>query len=774
MAKFLQVLHAAALLGLTAFNLASGSTLPYGSSTGYFDVNALARDFQGNSTAAAHDHSDGWKKHLNFATDYYPSQWDEATYWEDDVAGQKNASLTYVRIGEFDWGLFEPQDGEYDWTILDKTFDLMHKNGLKVILGTPEETPPLWAVQNYDILPKGPDLATRRFGSRHHFSFSAPDMRKLSKRIVTKLAQRYGKHPALGGWQLSNEFGCHDTVRTFDDHAKTAFQEWLKVKYNNNITSLNEQQGRVFWSSQFYKFSDIDVPTQEVTESNPAHRLDWFTFSSDQVISFAKQAAESIRAHSNAPITTNFMDGFLQFDHHKLAKEGILDFSTHDVYPLGNLESSGWQSDENKVKYVRTGHVDFQSFHHSLNRHLGDGKFGVMELQPGPVNWAQTNPSPLKGMVRLWLHEIFAHGGSLGNIFRWREVPFAEEQMHAGMYRRDNVKDLAYIEQQETVSDVKKMKDAGLLVETDGDAMQWADDSALKQGQVALILDYNAAFLLEANPQGGVWDTNTFTDFTFIYQQLVTEWYIALRRLGIDVDIVGPYTKLEGYKMVVAPSLPKIGSDLEKHLSHYSGSLIVGPRTASKEPTLSIARGLPPAKGVLRERLPMIVTRVESLRSDVGDQVTLGGNSEAWNVTGWSEWIECERNGEKANGDASAEFTFKGYRDGEPASCSHTTQDGRKTRYVGWYALSSSLTSYFANAASEAGVKTATGVDVSADSDLGDYIRWVRHGKALYAFNYSNQARDVTGLPDGAELVVGGVDGDSAKIGSAGVNVYKV
>lgn len=675
------------------------------------------------------------------------------------------------RVNEFDWAIFEPQEGQYDWSLLDATFDLMHRHGLKIILGTPEETPPLWAVQKYDILGKDNMLNTRRFGSRHHFSFSSPDMRRLTHKVVTQLAKRYGRHPALAAWQSSNEWGCHDTVRTFDDNAQRAFQEWLREKYNNDIELLNKKQGRVFWSSRFNKFEDILVPTLETTESNPAHRLDWFTFSSDQVISFAKIGADAIRAHSDAPITTNFMDGFLQFDHHKYAKAGLLDFSTHDVYPLGNLESSEWISDENKVKYMRTGHVDFQTLHHSLQRGLGKGKFGVMELQPGgPVNWAQTNPSPHAGMLRLWLHEIFANGGSLANIFRWREVPFAEEQMHAGMFRRDNEPDTAYYEQQEAVADVQKLVEAGLLEGTTDSAPKWASDSQLKQADVALILDYNAAFLLEAQPQGGVWSTSTFEDFTFIYQQLVVEWFSALRRLGIDVDVVGPYDKLDGYKLVVAPSLPQLNADLEGNIAAYNGSLVVGPRSGSKVPTLSIPKGLPPYAGALRDRLPIKITRVESLRSDSGDQVSYGG--ETWNVTAWSEWLECQRGDEKANGEV--EFFFQGYRDGKAASCAHTTQDGRKTRYVGWYALSDALVPYFAHVAAEAGVKTATGADVSKDADLGDYIRWVRHGRALYALNYSNEPRDVSGVPSGAKLVVGGVDGDGGRIAAAGVNIYSV
>ena len=62
-----------------------------------------------------------------------------------------------------------------------------------------------------------------------------------------------------------------------------------------------------------------------------------------------------------------------------------------------------------------------------------------MEQQPGPVNWAPWNPDPLPGMARLWAWEAFAHGAEAVCYFRWRQAPFAQEQMHAGLLRPDSV-----------------------------------------------------------------------------------------------------------------------------------------------------------------------------------------------------------------------------------------------------------------------------------------------------------------------------------------------
>ncbi|CAO1619339.1 unnamed protein product [Jaminaea pallidilutea] len=770
------LLRSVGLATLAVSNLVSSSALP-----GALDLSSSEDAQNGviNSTAAfASKSSSGssasWPLNLHQAVDYYPSQWSES-YWEEDAAKMRNASISYVRIGEFDWALFEPQDGVYNWTILDRAFDLLHRHDIKVILGTPAETPPLWAVQNYDILGQDNTRAYRLFGSRHHFSFSSKDYRMLTRRITDKLAQRYGRHPALGAWQLSNEYGCHDTTREFSPKARGAFQGWLQEKYGD-IATLNEKQGRVFWSSQFNNFSDIQTPTQEVTESNPGLRLDWFKFSSDQVISFAKESVDIIRRHSDAPITTNFMGGFTDFDLFKFQHVNKLDFAAFDNYPLGNLESQSWQSDANKVAHMRTGDPDFQSLHYALVREMGKGKFGVMEMQPGPVNWATTNPSPLAGMVRLWIHELFAHGASLSNIFRWREVPFAEEQMHAAMLRRDNVEDLAFKEQQEVVADLDKMKEAGLLKDADdgkGDSLAPVWATQRNHSDVAVLYDFTAPWVLEANPQGGSWDTSTFTDYPFVFLELLSNWHTALRRLGLEVDVVGPWSDLSKYKLVVAPTIPMIGSELENALSKYNGSLIVGPRSASKVQTLSIPEGLPPAKGVLRDRLPIKITRVESLRSDGGDVMTNTLDGSDYDVTAWSEWLECYRGSKNATGEP--EFRFKGYRDGAPGSCTHTTDDGRKTRYVGWYALQDSMMPVFAKAAQEVGIKTIVGTDPSAtDLDLGDSVRYTKHGRALYVVNYSPQQGNVTAIPDGAELVFGGVGGDDSKIAPAGVNLYKL
>jgi beta-galactosidase len=110
-----------------------------------------------------------------------------------------------------------------------------------------------------------------------------------------------------------------------------------------------------------------------------------------------------------------------------------LDISSWDSYPLGFLEDRSDQNDDWKRQFAHAGDPDFQAFHHDLYRATSNGRWWVMEQQPGPVNWAPHNPAPRNGMVRLWSWEAFAHGAETVSYFRWRQAPFAQEQMHAGL-----------------------------------------------------------------------------------------------------------------------------------------------------------------------------------------------------------------------------------------------------------------------------------------------------------------------------------------------------
>ncbi len=511
---------------------------------------------------------------------YYPEHWPE-DWWADDARRMVEMGLSRVRIGEFAWGRIEPAPEQFNWGWLDRAVDVLHAAGLGIIMGTPTATPPRWMLDKHpDMLAVDADGRPRKFGSRRHYCFSHAGYRAEATRITALMAERYGNHPAIVAWQTDNEYGCHDTAISYSEAAATGFRQWLAARYQTT-DALNAVWGNVFWSMDYGSFDQIDLPNLTVTEPNPAHVLDWRRFSSDQVVAFNRVQVDILRAASpGRDITHNYMGFFTQFDHHAVSAD--LDVASWDSYPLGFLEQFGLFAAEEKARYARQGHPDIAAFHHDLYRGM-TGRLWVMEQQPGPVNWARYNPAPLPGMVRFWTLEAMAHGAELVSYFRWRQFPHAQEQMHSGLLLPDRTDDVGAHEVREAAADIAML---GALTPT--------------AKSVALLFSYEADWTIAAQPQGK----------NFTYLALAFAMYSALRRLGLNIDIVAPGADLTGYAMIVVPTMPI----LDPALVDLTVPVLFGPRTGSKTGHFAIPENLPP--GPLQKCLPVRVTRVESSRDE--------------------------------------------------------------------------------------------------------------------------------------------------------------
>lgn len=516
---------------------------------------------------------------------YYPEHWPEER-WSEDAALMADLGIRFVRVGEFAWSRLEPARDRFDWAWFDRALDILHMAGLQVVLGTPTAAPPKWLIdQRPDILAWDETGHPRRFGSRRHYCFTSPSWRQETARICLIMAKRYGDHPAVVGWQLDNEYGCHDTVHSYAPHCRLAFQRWLERRYGM-IECLNDSWGTVFWSQEYDNFTQISLPYQSVTEAHPAHRLDFQRFSSDQVIDYNRMQAEIIRQHAPERfISHNAMGLFHDFDHQALADD--LDVITWDSYPLGFTDQRMGLDDRTRARLARTGHPDIAAWHHDLYRGTSEnGRFWVMEQQPGPVNWADNNPIPAPGMVRLWTLEALAHGAEVVSYFRWRQVPFGQEQMHAGLLRSDG-------EPAPVVAEIKQLRQE--IKKLDLDA------KSPGRAKIALITDDLSHWIFGIQPQGAGFDLKA----------LNLAFYTACRRLGQDIDVLRPGADLTGYALVLIPSLPHVPEGLIEALFAFDGSVIAGPRTGSKTDTMQTPGDLSPSQ--LQDRLPLKVTQLGSL-----------------------------------------------------------------------------------------------------------------------------------------------------------------
>ena len=546
---------------------------------------------------------------------YYPEHWPESV-WADDARRMRELGISVVRVGEFAWSRLEPARDNFSFDWLKRALDVLHAEGLEVVLGTPTATPPKWLIDEHpSILAIDENSNPRGFGSRRHYCFSSVIYRQECQRIVEKMVCEFGQHPAVTTWQTDNEYGCHSTIVSYSADALTAFQAWCERRYKT-IDKLNVDWGNVFWSMEYTDFNQIPLPMLAVTELNPAHRLAFWRFSSDQVASFNKLQADIIRQHSpDRDVMHNFMGNFTEFDHYDTSKE--LDIAAWDNYPLGFLDRDGIDLEDQK-KWFRTGHPDSSAFHHDLYR--GMGRLWIIEQQPGPVNWAPHNPAPLPGMVRLWAIEAMAHDAELMSWFRWRQMPAAQEQMHTGLLLPDGTEDEAVAEIRQLSEDLKKLT---------------AFDTSSTKSEVALVFDYSGDQMLRIQPQGQ----------NFAPLEWVQNIYTSVRRSGADIDIVQPGDALAGYKLVILANSLSISEPLLAELTSFEGHVLVGPRCGSKTDEYSIPPEMPPAS--LQTLIPVKVSRVESLPDFCNVATADGFNAIRWRekITGSVEPVSTFTDG---------------------------------------------------------------------------------------------------------------------------------
>ena len=608
---------------------------------------------------------------------YYPEHWPE-DMWISDAQSMYKNGIRWVRIAEFAWSRIEPEPKKFDWEWLDKAVDILGNAGLKIVMCTPTATPPRWLInQMPDMLAVDQNGQKRKFGSRKHYSFSHKGYQKESQRITQAVAERYGNNSFIQAWQTDNEFGCHETTYSWCQSSLQEFRNWLQVKYQS-IEKLNEEWGNVFWSMEYSSFEDIDLPNLTVTEANPAHHFAFRRFSSDQVKNFNSQQVKIINQFSpNRPVSHNYMGHFVEFDHYKVSED--LDIAAWDSYPLGflqNMQSIAREDKKLLLECYNIGDPDFQAYHHDLYR--GMGRLWVMEQQPGPVNWAKYNPVPLPGAVRMWTWEAFAHDAEVVSYFRWRQAPYAQEQMHAGLMHCDNSPAMGSKEALQVSKEIQEIK----LPPT-------------QKADIALLHDYEACWMTEIDGQTQ----------DFHYTRLMLDFYKSIRINGGSLDIVGKYTDFTGYKLIIIPSFVHLDEEIFSRITLSGAKILAGPRTGVKTNGFQIPHNLS------LEGLGFKVTRVDALPQELPIEVEWKGIKGHINV--WREQGQCS-----------------GTSDGKGIDDMPVVTTGNKGSYLCGWPDENLLKAIMKEQMLSAGLTTVS---------LPEYLRVRQRGNLLFFTNYGKQ-----------------------------------
>ncbi len=487
---------------------------------------------------------------------YYPEQW-PPSLWEDDFRRMRELGFSIIRLAEFAWTIFEPQEGTFHFDFFDRVMDLAHQYGLQVILGTPTATPPAWLTAKYpEVLNVSQRGVTYQHGQRRHYNYNSSVYQKLCQRIAGQMAAHYKDHPALVGWQIDNELNCEVNV-FYSEVDHQAFRSWLQARYDT-LERLNEAWGTIFWNQTYTDWSQLFLTRPTPSDSpNPHQALDEKRFFSDSAINFARLQAEAIRQFDPTHwITTNGLYGHL--DNHRLSKDA-LNFISFDSYPQFTALLPETGSDP--LQDRRWGW--FLSRVRSVS-----SNFCIMEQQSGPGGWVNRieQPSPKPGQMRLWTYQSIAHGADMLLYFRWRTATYGTEIYWHGINDYHNCPNRR-VSEAATIGRELERVGASLVGST-------------YQATVAILKDYD-----------NEWDGELDTWVGPHERQSTLVWFKALQHNHIPVDALylQPETSLNDlsrYRCLVYAH-PAIMTDATAALLQayvqQGGTLIFGCRTGYKD-----------------------------------------------------------------------------------------------------------------------------------------------------------------------------------------------
>lgn len=438
---------------------------------------------------------------------YYPEDWDESEQ-EKDIAKMLEAGINVVRMGEFAWHNMEPKGSEFDFTWLHKVVDKLRDNGIKVVLGTPTPTPPIWLSKMHpDVMYEMVGGRQRTHGGRRHCCSNNPHYRKYSARIVEKMVQEFGKDENVIGWQIDNEIYIPDGGGCFCEYCQKGFREYLKEQYGT-IENLNKKWNLNIFSQAYDSFEDI-LPPRDAWH-NPHIRLEWLEFQGKSQVDFVHMQADILHKYTNAPIGTDTMP-FNGIDYKKMnSKLDVVQFNHY------NEQDNLWKA----------------ALWFDYLRNLLPHPFWVTETSPTwNGNHRIVNGLKAEGFCRVNSYLPIAMGGEANMYWVWRNHWAGHEMTHGAVLESSGRPQLAFGEIQQTAELMKKT--AEFINDTKISTRVGFHYCPGRNGNMFLIQK-----VYEGLPIGNVWD-NAVYDF-----------YKVLNDMGLRPDLIDLEADLKNYDMI--------------------------------------------------------------------------------------------------------------------------------------------------------------------------------------------------------------------------------
>jgi beta-galactosidase len=659
-------------------------------------------------------------RRLAFGADYNPEQWPREV-WAEDARLMRAAGVNIVSLAIFSWARIQPERDTWDFEWLDEVIDLLHANGIAVDLATATASPPPWLTAEHpEILPVTENGETLWPGARQHWRPTSPVFREHALRLVTRMAERYGNHPALCAWHVSNELGCHN-IYDFSDDAARAFRLWLRDRYIT-LEELNFAWGTDFWSQRYGDWNQILPPRKAASHPNPTQQLDFKRFSSAALKDYLRAEREVLNAITpDIPVTTNFMvmGETRGMDYADWATE--VDFVSNDHYVTPGPQD-----------------LDELSFSANLTGNIAGGRpWFLMEHSTSAVNWQPINtPKKPAALARDSLTHV-AHGADAVCFFQWRQSRAGAEKYHSAMLPHAG-------------EDSRIFRDVAALGRTLKDLAPLAGSCRVR-ARAAIIFDWDSWWTSELDSHP--------TD-RLRYRQEALDWYSAFLATGIRADVIPASAAFDEYQLVIAPVLHVIPEELRGRLTSFveaGGHLVTTYFSGIVDQNDHIWLGGYP--GALTDLLGIRIEEFGPLAEYA--RVSLDNGTEG---TLWADSVAITA----PQVQVLSRFT-SGERAGDPAVTRREVSLG-SAGYVATRLGPEGIRPVLARFAELAGIESELPQDLRGAVELT--VRSGHGSQFLFLISRTDQPVDISAMP--GTLLSGAVDSGTSKLPPGGVAVLQV
>jgi beta-galactosidase len=454
---------------------------------------------------------------------------------DEDIALMKKAGISVVRVGESTWGLWEPEDGRFEYAWMDRVIEKLHAAGIRVILGTPTYSIPAWMYK------KHPEMVVTRlggqylyYGIRQNTDLMNATYRTYCERVIRKILEHYKDNPAVIGYQIDNETSSSGSA---NPDVQAGFRQYLESKFKT-VDQLNKVWGLNYWGQRLNNWDEL--PTRDGI-LNPGWKLEWERYSQWETTDFLSWQAKIVNEYKRPD-----------------------QFITHDFAgpprPEVNEDAVAKSLDIVAVNPYHGTQDDYDgeasSYQGDYSRSLKHTNYLVTETNADAIGWDSKGQfPPYDGQMRLDVYTHVSSGANMVEYWHWHSLHYGQETYWKGVLGHDLLPGRPYNEVSRTAHELERV----------GPEI------------VDLRIKNPVAILYSRDSYYGI-EFMKFSDHVN-YTTILRQMYHVLYHANVGVDFVFPEsTNLSDYKVIVVPPLYIASEALLKRLGDFvknGGHLVV-------------------------------------------------------------------------------------------------------------------------------------------------------------------------------------------------------